>query len=140
MQDAKVGDVDIKTEKTYFLLHGTSSFHHAVDHIMARCSCELDRLHAAIFTMEALTNAFVHGNSRDSGKPILLTACTRDQFLEIEVVDCGEGIEEHGLRDETIPDPLQESGRGFFLIRHYADDLSFAGSTVTIRKRLCNID
>ncbi len=90
--------------------------------------------------MEALTNAFVHGNSRDSGKPILLTACTRGQYLEIEVADCGEGIEEHELRDETIPDPLQESGRGLFLIRHYADDVSFVGNTVTIRKRLCNIE
>ncbi|MEZ4529314.1 MAG: ATP-binding protein, partial [Desulfobacterales bacterium] len=69
---------------------------------------------------EALINAWKHGNQCDPSRPILIR-CRYGNDFHLEITDAGEGFD-----IATAPDPrkksnmLRESGRGLFIIRHYA--------------------
>ncbi len=69
---------------------------------------------------EALINAWKHGNQCDPSRPILIR-CRYGNDFHLEITDAGEGFD-----ITTAPDPrkksnlLRESGRGLFIIRHYA--------------------
>lgn len=88
---------------------------------------------------EAITNAIVHGNKKDPSKTVSVEARKSDNRLKLSVKDQGEGFD-----PSEIPDPLdrdnllKEGGRGVFLIKHYADDISFSegGTKLTIYFRL----
>lgn len=84
---------------------------------------------------EAVTNAVVHGNKEDQSKKVFLRGWIEGNSLHISVNDQGEGF-----NPDSLPDPLQdqnllkEGGRGVFLMRQYADRISFSegGSKVTL--------
>lgn len=75
---------------------------------------------------EAVTNAIVHGNKEDDSKKVRINARMQDEELMISVKDEGPGFD-----PDALPDPLkeenllEESGRGIFLIKQYADDVNF---------------
>ena len=74
---------------------------------------------------EAVFNAWTHGNSQDPNLTITLRWKFGDVF-HIEVIDQGPGFD-----SEAIPDPCQAEnltkpcGRGIFLIRYFASDVSW---------------
>lgn len=76
---------------------------------------------------EAVTNAIVHGNKEDASKKVRVTADLQQDVLQISVKDQGPGFD-----PSSLPDPLEnenllkESGRGIFLIKQYADEVTFA--------------
>lgn len=84
---------------------------------------------------EAATNGIVHGNKLDESKTVEMTAYLDDNTLYIHTQDQGEGF-----NPENLPDPLAEenlmktSGRGVFLMKEYADDVSFSenGTKLTL--------
>ena len=86
---------------------------------------------------EAVNNAIIHGNNEDPKKQVVVlsTFDEENRILTISVEDEGEGFD-----PEEIPDPLKEenllneSGRGVYLIKQYADELQFSkgGSKATI--------
>ncbi len=86
---------------------------------------------------EAVNNAIIHGNNEDPKKQVVVlsTFDEENRVLTISVEDEGEGFD-----PEEIPDPLKEenllneSGRGVYLIKQYADELQFSkgGSKATI--------
>lgn len=86
---------------------------------------------------EAVNNAIIHGNNEDPEKQVVVlsTLDEENRILTISVEDEGEGFD-----PEEIPDPLKEenllneSGRGVYLIKQYADDLKFmkGGAKATI--------
>ncbi len=92
---------------------------------------------------EAVNNAIIHGNNKNPEKQVVVHSALDEEnrILTISVEDEGEGFD-----PEEIPDPLKEenllneSGRGVYLIRQYADDLEFSkgGSKATIIFRLDN--
>ncbi|WP_445666508.1 ATP-binding protein [Fodinibius sp. AD559] len=92
---------------------------------------------------EAVNNAIMHGNNENPEKQVVVlsTFDEENRILTISVEDEGEGFD-----PEEIPDPLKEenllneSGRGVYLIRQYADDVHFSkgGSKVTIIFQLDN--
>lgn len=75
---------------------------------------------------EAVNNAIVHGNSNNPEKDVRLSADMQGHELKIKVGDEGPGF-----NLEDIPDPLKEenllkeSGRGLFLIKQSADNVSY---------------
>ena len=92
---------------------------------------------------EAVNNAIIHGNNKNPEKQVVVHSALDEEnrILTISVQDEGEGFD-----PEEIPDPLKEenllneSGRGVYLIRQYADELQFSegGSKATIIFQLDN--
>ncbi|NIT58922.1 MAG: ATP-binding protein [Aliifodinibius sp.] len=92
---------------------------------------------------EAVNNAIIHGNNKNPEKQVVVHSALDEEnrILTISVEDEGEGFD-----PEEIPDPLKEenllneSGRGVYLIRQYADELQFSegGSKATIIFQLDN--
>ncbi len=88
---------------------------------------------------EALTNSIVHGNRQCSTKNVSIEVFLLQNELVIEITDEGEGFSLDSLPDPTCLENIKnENGRGIFLIRHYADDLSFleGGRRVRMKYKL----
>ena len=88
---------------------------------------------------EALANSIVHGNRLCDNKKVSIEVYLILNELMIEVTDEGEGFSVDCLSDPTCLENLKnENGRGIFLIRHYADELSFfdGGRKVRIKYKL----
>jgi serine/threonine-protein kinase RsbW len=76
---------------------------------------------------EALTNAILHGNKLEPDKLAKVEVWTENnEKLCVKVEDEGSGFE-----PDKLPDPLKEdnllkpSGRGVYLMREYADSVSY---------------
>ncbi|PNW61797.1 UNVERIFIED_CONTAM: hypothetical protein BEN50_25745 [Euhalothece sp. KZN 001] len=84
---------------------------------------------------EAATNGILHGNKLDASKTVEIKAFKDGRKLVFESKDQGKGFD-----PEAIPDPLAEenllktSGRGVFLMKEYADDVSYSenGTRLTL--------
>jgi serine/threonine-protein kinase RsbW len=88
-------------------------------------------------TQEAAKNALSFGETPQSCAWVTLSVS--DDEAVVEVVDCGRGFDSaaHGARP---PDPLDENGRGLFLMRRYMDSLEVTprrvGTHLRMRRRL----
>lgn len=88
---------------------------------------------------EAVNNAIVHGNDLQEDKTVTITASHQDRQLSISVMDEGKGF-----NPESIPNPLEEQnllnegGRGVYLMKQYADNVTFTqnGSKVTMNFKI----
>ena len=75
---------------------------------------------------EAVNNAIVHGNRKDTDKEVRIDAWCSSNNLNISVKDEGEGF-----NPDKLPDPLKEEnllkegGRGVFLIKQYCDAVEY---------------
>lgn len=88
---------------------------------------------------EALSNSIVHGNKFNALKNISIEVNCLNKELFIEVTDEGGGFLVECLKDPTCSANLKkESGRGIFLIRHFADELDYfdGGRKVRIKYNL----
>jgi serine/threonine-protein kinase RsbW len=76
---------------------------------------------------EAATNGILHGNKLDESRTVTIKAYKDEDKLIFDSKDQGEGF-----NPESIPDPLAEenllkpSGRGVFLMKEYADEVSYS--------------
>lgn len=76
---------------------------------------------------EACTNAIMHGNKMDESKKVFINAEVFDDKIIVTVEDQGKGFD-----PESVPDPLatdnllKTSGRGVYLIKQYADEVSYS--------------
>ena len=92
--------------------------------------------HFMLTVCESVNNAIAHGNKQDLRKQVRIYIEREENELNISVEDEG-----HGFDYENIPDPTDkhyirnERGRGLFLIRNLADDVSFHnnGSLIKIK-------
>jgi len=91
-----------------------------------------------VVVTEAVNNAIIHGNKRNASKRVVVTGTVQDHLLVIKVKDEGKGFDPQG-----IPNPidegnlLRESGRGVFLMRQLAENVSYnsRGNEVTMKIR-----
>lgn len=86
-------------------------------------------------TNEAVTNAIMHGNREDVTKQVTVMAIVEDHSLQIEVSDEGNGFDPAALPDPRDQENLlAQSGRGVFLIKQYANRVSYSekGTKVTL--------
>lgn len=84
---------------------------------------------------EAVTNAILHGNRQDPDKEVTVTSSHTGRTLTITVQDEGEGFDPEVLSDPLKEENLlNEGGRGVFLIKQYADRVSYSrnGTRLTI--------
>lgn len=75
---------------------------------------------------EAVTNAIQHGNLNDVSKKVTVSYLINDKKLTFVIRDEGKGFSFADLPDPTSPENIEkESGRGIFLIKSLADEVSF---------------
>lgn len=90
---------------------------------------------------EALTNSIVHGNRSVDSKMVHISISFSGRELFIEIADEGDGFSFENISDPTCAENIRrESGRGIFLIRHFAKELVYmdGGRKVLIKYLLEN--
>ncbi len=101
-----------------------------------------DRYHNMLVAVtEAVNNAIIHGNQCDVQKVATLIVHVASTSITFVITDQGRGFDADAVPDPRLPENLlRDGGRGVFLMRHLADDVTFAstptGTTVTITYRL----
>ncbi|GIV54627.1 MAG: hypothetical protein KatS3mg039_1145 [Candidatus Kapaibacterium sp.] len=84
------------------------------------------RFNLIVATMEAVTNAIVHGNKSNPEKNVEIWVDEDNDAITVHVRDYGSGFD-----PQALPDPrrrenlLREGGRGVFLMRSLVDVLEF---------------
>lgn len=87
---------------------------------------------------EALSNAILYGNREDSDKVVRVSASLRPGSAQVTVTDEGSGFDPEAVGDPTRPENRGRThGRGLFLLRSLADEVTFSarGNSVTITLR-----
>ena len=92
---------------------------------------------------EAVTNSIVHGYPDMKGT-VKITCRIIENILEIEVADCGIGIENIGQAMQplfTTGSENERSGMGFTVMQTFMDELAVesepgVGTTVKMKKRI----
>ncbi len=75
---------------------------------------------------ESVTNAIQHGNKLDPGKKVDIRFSVAPDYLEISVLDEGQGFAIDRLPNPLDPENLlKPSGRGIFYIRSFMDEVEF---------------
>lgn len=85
---------------------------------------------------EAVNNAISHGNKGDESKNVVLSFSTEGKDLIFVVEDEGPGFDYNNVPDPTSPENIESpNGRGVFLMRQLADEVTFneTGSTSELR-------
>jgi anti-sigma regulatory factor (Ser/Thr protein kinase) len=84
------------------------------------------RFHFRTALAEALANAMTYGNRLDPEKDVEVRIHVGIHQVRVEVSDAGDGFDPDSLADPTTPENLdREQGRGLFVIRHLADEVTF---------------
>ncbi len=100
---------------------------------------EKDTLDLNLILEESTTNAIHHGNQFDTGLTVQLSLELDQDMVTIRVKDEGRGFDYRNLPDlKESNEKMNPSGRGIFLIKRIADEVSFneAGSEICVRKRI----
>jgi serine/threonine-protein kinase RsbW len=87
---------------------------------------------------EALANAILYGNRENPEKQVRVDAELSPGSAVVTVTDEGAGFDPSAVQDPTLPqNRLRSHGRGLFLLRSLADDVSFSerGNSVTLTLR-----
>jgi serine/threonine-protein kinase RsbW len=87
-----------------------------------------------ISTIEAVTNAIVHGNNNDPQKNVTIEVIKEDKKLTIIVEDEGNGFDLNKVPDPTKPDYIEKpDGRGIFLMKNLTDDVEFEKNGAVVK-------
>lgn len=79
-----------------------------------------------IAVTESVNNAIKHGNKLDAKKNVLLSCDLEENKVLFSIEDEGVGFDYSKLPDPTAEENIEEvGGRGIFLMRHLADEVSF---------------
>lgn len=76
---------------------------------------------------EAVNNSIFHGNQGDESKNVFIRCeASKPYRLMVSVRDEGSGFNPEDLPDPTAPENIENiGGRGVFLMKHLADDITF---------------
>lgn len=90
--------------------------------------------------LEAVGNAMRHGNKEDPSRLVGMRFAVESNVISVSIEDQGEGVDLSLLEDPTLNENLlKSSGRGFFLMRAFADSVDIAhgtdgGTVITLTK------
>ncbi len=90
---------------------------------------------------EALVNAITHVTTTDQDKGVQIHISASNEELTIRVYDHGKGFNLNRFTENDCPDPLQEHGRGIFIMRSLMDSVEYQkingnGNVLILRKKL----
>ena len=96
--------------------------------------------HLNLVLTEALVNAIKHANATDPDKEVQIRINVCDKELVIRVYDDGQGFDLDLVPYNGCPDPLNEKGRGIFIIRSLMDSVEYkkanGGNVLEMKKAL----
>jgi serine/threonine-protein kinase RsbW len=111
-------------------------------HELGDCPGDSEMLghHINLVLTEALVNAIKHANSTVPNEEVHIRITVSDKDLLIRVYDNGQGFDLNLVPSTTCPDPLNEQGRGIFIIRSLMDSVEYkkanGGNVLEMKKRL----
>ncbi|MBC8018841.1 MAG: ATP-binding protein [Verrucomicrobia bacterium] len=111
-------------------------------HELGDLPCDRETLgqHLNVVLTEALVNAIKHANATDPDKEIHIRISVSDKELLIRVYDNGQGFDLDLVPSNGCPDPLNEQGRGIYIIRSLMDSVEYkktnGGNVLEMKKRL----
>jgi serine/threonine-protein kinase RsbW len=140
-QGANGADLDayMSTEITLEVPSDRALIEGVVRHLAARCRdfrgySPRTLMNFRVALCESLSNAMIYGNQEDPGRVVRVRARVDAGAIRVEVTDEGHGFDPNGVPDPTQPAALESArGRGLFLLRNLADEVSFneRGNSVT---------
>jgi serine/threonine-protein kinase RsbW len=116
------------------LFYGIDNICEKLDNIIQALNLEKQSFEIKLILIEAVNNAFVHGNKKDKEKAICVEWKLEKKLLEVSITDCGEGIENLPKYNYEEDDIFAESGRGLLIINSYSDSVEFKGNSIIIKK------
>mgnify|MGYP001277048614 CR=1 FL=1 len=117
------------------ILYGLEHHQEVIDQIIQDIDLAAVAFDIRLILVEAITNAYYHGNLGDNTKPIYIRFLCEDKQLNLEVEDCGTGSGQLIFPEELSNDELlDEGGRGLYLIRCFSDSVEMIHSTLHIKK------
>ena len=118
------------------LFYGIDNISEKLDSVIQSLKLENKCFEIKLIIIEAVNNAFIHGNKKDDSKPICIRWGINGSLLEVSVMDCGDGVENlvnYNLENDDI---LAESGRVLQIINCYSDSVEFDGNSIIMKKYL----
>ncbi|MEK4059240.1 MULTISPECIES: ATP-binding protein [Paenibacillus] len=120
------------------LLHGLEHTQGIIDGIIEELDLEAYAFDIRLILVEAITNAYYHGNLSDCTKPIYIRYLLRDELLKLQVEDSGEGGRDLVIPQDISSDELlDDGGRGLYLISCFSDSVEMIRNTMYISKNVC---
>lgn len=96
--------------------------------------------HLNLVLTEAVVNAIKHANISDINDEVHIRISVSDKELLIRVYDNGQGFDLNLVPCNGCPDPLNEQGRGIFIIRSLMDSVEYkkadGGNVLEMKKKL----
>lgn len=75
---------------------------------------------------EAVNNAIIHGNKRNTIKKVYLDFLIDGTELKVVITDEGDGFDEVKVPDPTLPENIfRDHGRGLFIMRHFTSQMYY---------------
>lgn len=109
-----------------------------IEEIIQELNLENYAFDIRLILMEAVTNAYYHGNLSDCTKPIYIRYLLRDELLKLQIEDSGAGGRDLFIPEEINSDELlEDGGRGLYLIRCFSDSVERVQNTMFISKSVC---
>ena len=119
------------------VFYGIENINEKLEEILKSLSLGKELFEVKLIMSEAITNAFIHGNKKDTSKPINVKWKLKNDSINISVRDCGkENIDIMSRLDANENNILMESGRGLFIILSYSDEVKFKDGCIVIKKIL----
>ena len=79
-----------------------------------------------IAVTEGVNNAIIHGNKLDASLTVHVGVHNNEEWVCFSMTDRGTGFDPEAIPDPTAPENLlKENGRGIFLMKNLADEVSF---------------
>ncbi|MEK4005876.1 ATP-binding protein [Paenibacillus sp. FSL H3-0333] len=122
------------------MLHGLEHHQMIIDGIIRELDLEAYAFDIRLILIEAVTNAYYHGNLSDCSKPITIRYLFMDQLLKLQIEDSGAGDGKVVFPEAVGCDELlEEGGRGLYLIRCFSDSAEMIHHTMYISKSICSL-
>ncbi len=118
------------------LFYGIDNICEKLDGIIQSLNLKKQCFEIKLIIIEAINNAFIHGNKKDENKSICIKWQFEEDILEVIVTDCGDGVENLANYNSENDDILAESGRGLQIINYYSDSVEFKGNSIIMKKYL----
>lgn len=118
------------------LFYGIDNICEKLDGIIQSLNLKKQCFEIKLIIIEAINNAFIHGNKKDENKSICIKWQFEEDILEVVVTDCGDGVENLANYNSENDDILAESGRGLQIINYYSDSVEFKGNSIILKKYL----
>lgn len=121
--------------KGKIVIYGLDRLDEVLENIIRGLNIKEKGFELKLIMVEAVNNAFIHGNKEDKNKPIFLDWKLKNNLLKVNVTDCGNGFKDVSIyRNISEENILKEDGRGIYLIRCFADEVFFIGNSITMKK------